>query len=291
MRGTRRSRISTLLIAAACGPSTGEPHAGDDSSTSVVATTESSGSSSESTSGESTSADTSSSGALDESTGAALECPGGGQSQLSASHWIDLSAWPSDEGGTSWEVDTDCTFVEFSSTDALNYHFACVHPDQPQVELVLVMGCFSTDCDLKTLTPGESVQLETHVSITGPRRNPVSEIWTVLRDEDGELLFIGMGARTVEFPGGPEGTAPLSFELAPPGSCEPTFECSDHEPAPLVVSSGRESAVVHDSSVSTIELGGESYDISVETSCRGLGGDDDSYTASFLLFPSPDLVR
>ncbi len=287
MRETRRSRtpISALLIATACGPSTSEPQ--DETSTGAVATTETSASlsTSESTSSR---ADTSSSGSSGESTGAALECPGGGQQQLTAGHFIDLSAWPSDDG-TSWAVDTECIFVEQGLDDAADWHFACVHPVERSVELVLELDCFFTTCDLRTLDPGETVHLETYVSITGSPRNRVNEIWTVLRDEVGELLFIGVAAQSVESPGGAEATAPLSFELAPPGSCEPTFECADHEPAPILVRAGRESAVVHDSSESTIELGGASYDVSVATSCRGLGGDDDSSTASFVVFPSPDL--
>jgi hypothetical protein len=196
-----------------------------------------------------------------------------------------VSAWPPDDGGTSWTVDTGCTFLEVTFNDAANWHFSCVHPVEPSAELVVQLDCFFTSCEL-AIAPGDSVHVETFVSITGPRRNRVSEIWTVLRDAEGQLLLIGVGARSVEFPGGPDVTAPLSFELAPPGSCEPTFECADHEPVPIFVASGRESVVVHDSSDSTIEVGGASYEVSVQTSCRGLGGDD-SYTARFLLLPTP----
>lgn len=275
MRETRRSRIAPLLIATACGPIVGEPQSDGASSTGVVA------SASASTS-ETMPAGTSSSGAIDESTGAAMPCRGGGPfDQIVARHWIDLSAWPSD--GDAWWLDTDCTFVELTSTDVANWRFACLSPLEPAQELVLELSCFFTSCDLATLTPGESVHLVTQLSTT-------SGIWTVLRDEEDEILFIGVSARTVEPPGGYAITTPLYFERAPPGSCEPTGGCGDEEPTPIIVGSGRDSALVYDSSVSTIDVGGARYDVSVETSCAGLD-DPDGYFANLVLFPSPDLVH
>lgn len=288
MREARRSRIATLTLAAGCGPSTGAPQGDDGSSSGVVATTETSAAASspeESTSADvtSTPADTSSSGALDESTGAALQCPHGGSAQLSTSHYIDVSAWPSDERGTTWTVVTDCTFVELTLDDAANWHFSCVHPVEPSVELVLRLGCFFTTCDL-AIAPGDSVHLETYLVINGPPRNPMEERWTVLRDAGSELLFIGVAAHRVDFPGGPATTAPLSFELAPLGSCEPDFECGDNEELPIIVSAGADSEVIYDSSVAVLDLDGRSYSAAAEASCWR---EDYGYGGTFVIIPEP----
>lgn len=289
MREGTHSRVAWLLLLAACGPSPGaSSDAGESTSTastSVASTDETSTTDSnrmESSTTESSTSSSTTTSADSTSTGATPDCLGGGNWQLVAGHRIDLSAWPADETpeGTTWIVDTDCAFVEVTSGDTGHWHFSCPHPFAGTVDLDLELDCFfGPDCALD-VEPGQQVHLLHHA------RAPVTESWTVLRDVEGSLLFIGVDAHGVEFPGGPADVEPLFFELAPLESCAPTFECGNGAPRPILVSAGADSQWIYDSDVAVLDLDGASYNAAVELSCSGLGGEDDSYAARFLVTPA-----